>query len=242
MADALVRLQNLLGSPGLDPAKLMADLQDVALNASRFLLSHGAGVLSNLTGLLLHFGILLFLLFFLLRDGKDMLNHLKNFSPLGNHQEDRILQRIRDVARSVLLGSFLTALCQGLAGGVGLALCGIPGLFWGTVMAFASLVPVIGTALIWLPAVGWLVLMGSWKAAIFLAAWSILVVGSIDNFLRPFLMGGKSGLSPFSVFLAVMGGVQLFGLAGILYGPLIIGFAAVMLSIYEEEYRPKQTV
>ena len=124
-----------------------------------------------------------------------------------------------------------------LAGGIGLAIVGIPGLFWGTVMGFSSLIPVIGTALVWGPAVIYLLLFGKWKAGIFLLVWSIVLVGSIDNFLRPFLMRDENNLSPFYIFLAIIGGVQYFGLAGILYGPLILTFAMVMLYIYGVEYQ-----
>jgi predicted PurR-regulated permease PerM len=149
-----------------------------------------------------------------------------------------MIERIRAVARSVLLGNLLTGLCQGLVGGIGLALVGLPGLFWGAVMVVASLIPIVGTALVWVPAAGYLLLAGRWKSALFLVGWSVLLVGSIDNFVRPFLMGGAGGLSPFFVFLAIMGGLQYFGLAGVLYGPLVLAFAAVVLFIYKEEFRP----
>lgn len=113
----------------------------------------------------------------------------------------------------------------------------LPALFWGTVMAFSSLIPVVGTALVWVPAAGYLAMAARWKSAIFLIIWGVVVVGSVDNFLRPFLMRGKEGVSPFYIFLTIIGGIQLFGLAGILYGPLILGFATVMLYIYQVEYQ-----
>jgi predicted PurR-regulated permease PerM len=127
---------------------------------------------------------------------------------------------------------------QGIVGGIGLALAGIPGVFWGAVMGFTSLIPVVGTGLVWVPAAGYLMLAGRWKAAVFLVLWSIMLVSSIDSFLKPFLMRGPERLSPFYVFLAVMGGLQYFGLPGLLYGPLVLGFAAVILYIYQEEFRP----
>jgi predicted PurR-regulated permease PerM len=165
-----------------------------------------------------------------------MVERGRYFSPLRKDQEDRILTGVRVVAKSVLLGTFLTALCQGLVGGIGLALVGIPGLFWGTVMGFSSLIPLIGTALVWVPAAVYLVLLGKMKAAAFLAVWCVVLVGSIDNFLRPFLMRGEAKMSTFYIFLAIVGGVQYFGLTGILYGPLILSFAMIMLYIYGVEY------
>ena len=216
------------------------DLQGSLLQASKrvgqFLLSHGAGVLGDAANLVFYFLVMIFLLFYLLRDGSRMLSAIKELSPLPEDQENRILDKVRAVGRSAFLGNLLTALCQGFAGGIGLALVGIPALFWGTIMGFSSLIPVVGTALIWIPAIGYLLAFGRWKAAIFLALWSMLLVGSIDNFLRPYLMRGEGKMSPFYLFLAIIGGVKYFGLAGILYGPLILGFAAVMLSIYQAEY------
>jgi predicted PurR-regulated permease PerM len=103
-------------------------------------------------------------------------------------------------------------------------------------MAFTSLIPVVGTAVIWVPAVVYLVLVQSWGKALFLAIWSMLVVGSIDNFLRPFLMKGEGGISSIYLFFAILGGINLFGLVGILYGPLILGVAAILLHLYEHEY------
>jgi len=191
-----------------------------------------------LATLLSQFLIMFFVMFYLVRDGADLLKTLKVLSPLREDQEDRILARVRGVSRSVFLGSFVTAILQGIVGGIGLAIAGIPGLFWGAVMGFTSLIPVVGTALVWVPAAGYLVLAGHWKAAVFLILWSIVLVSSIDSFLKPFLMRGPGGLSPFYVFLAVMGGLQYFGLPGLLYGPLVLGFAAVILYIYEEEFRP----
>ena len=166
-----------------------------------------------------------------------MVVQIKYLAPLRKDQENKLINRIHAVARSALLGSFLTALCQGVAGGIGLWIVGIPGLFWGTMMGFTSMVPMVGTALIWIPASIYLMLIGKMKAAVFLLAWCVFLVGAIDNFLRPFIMKGKAEMSPFYIFLAIIGGVQYFGLAGILYGPLILAFAMVMLYIYGVEYQ-----
>jgi predicted PurR-regulated permease PerM len=206
--------------------------------AGQVLLRAGRGLLANLAGGLMQLFIILFVMFYLVRDGRATVQAAKDLIPLQEERKERILERVRSVAKTVLLGSLLTGLCQGVAGGVGLFLVGLPGLFWGAVMAVASLIPVVGTSLVWVPATGYLLLSGRWKAAIFLAAWSVLLVGSIDNFLRPFLMSGPGALSPIYVFLAVLGGLQYFGLAGVLYGPLVLAFTSVVLYIYKEEFRP----
>jgi predicted PurR-regulated permease PerM len=216
---------------------VVSNLLQVSRNLGQFLLGKGATLLGNAASLVTHFFIIIFVVFYLVRDGSEMLEKGRSFSPLRKEQEEELLQGIRSVTKSVLLGTFVTALCQGLVGGIGLALVGIPGLFWGTVMGFSSLIPIVGTALVWAPATIYLILMGSWKAALFFALWSIVLNGSIDNFVRPFLMRGEGRMSPFYIFLAIIGGVQYFGLSGILYGPLILTFAMIMLYIYGAEYR-----
>ncbi len=225
--------------PAFDLNKLdiPRNLLDLSKNVGQFLLSKGATILGNVAHLVTRFFIMIFIIFFLVRDGKDMVEKGRYFSPLRKDQEDRLLDGVRVVARSVLLGSFMTSLLQGLVGGIGLSLVGIPGLFWGTVMGFSSLIPVVGTALIWIPSVIYLLILGKTSSAIFLALWCMLLVGSIDNFLRPFFMGGEAKMSPFWIFLAILGGVQYFGLTGILYGPLILSFAMIMLYIYGVEYQ-----
>ncbi len=216
------------------------DLQGTLLKASKsfgqYLFSKGAGLLSNVAGFVMRFFIMIFLLYYLLRDGPDMLRKVKHLSPLRPDQEDRIFEKIKAVSKSALLGTFLTAIAQGIAGGIGLAISGIPGFFWGAMMGFASLIPVIGTAIVWVPSCIYLLIVGKTSWAVFLALWCIVVVGSLDNFLRPFLMKGEAQMSPFFVFLAILGGIQVFGFIGIIYGPLILGICAVLIYIYQVEY------
>lgn len=200
-------------------------------------LKQGYEVVGNFASITMRFVIMIFIAFYLIRDGEGMVKAIKHLSPLREDQEDRIFTKVRAVARSVLMGSMFTALLQGFAAAIGLAIVGVPAVFWGTMIAFSSLIPVVGTALFTLPITGYLLLIGSYKSAIFFGLWCAIVVGSIDNFVRPYLMRGEGGLSPFYVFLAIVGGIQVFGLSGLLYGPLIIGFAMVMLLIYEEEFR-----
>lgn len=221
---------------GLENIDYKDGLLKVSRNLSEFLVSNGAFLIGNVATFLTHFGIMLFILFFLTRDGDRMVLAMRRLVPLSDEQEDTIINSIRSVTRSVVMGTFLTAICQGTIGGLGMAIVGIPGIFWGTMMAFASMIPIVGTSLVWIPATSYLLIIGQWQNALILAAWSIILVGSIDQFLRPVFMKGKGGLSPFYIFLGIIGGVQLYGLAGILYGPLIFAFAKVMLIIYEIEF------
>lgn len=237
VVDGIGWLQSHLTFVDFSKLEVESHLLTASKNVGQFLINRGAGLLGDAATIVTRFFLLIFFLFYLLRDGESMIAAIKALSPLREDQEDRILQKMQAVARSALLGSFLTAVAQGVAGGIGLRLVGIPGLFWGTFMGFTSFIPVVGTALVWVPAVVYLLILGRTGAAAFLTLWSILLVGSIDNFLRPLFMKGQAGMSTFYIFLAILGGVQWFGLAGIVYGPLILAFAMVMLYIYQVEYR-----
>jgi predicted PurR-regulated permease PerM len=230
-------IQEHLDIYGFTKGNLQEYLLQASKRAGQFLLEHGVGVVRNVAGMVFHFFVMIFLTFYLVRDGNEMLAGIKVLSPLRDEQENRIIDKIRSVVKSALLANFLVAICQGVVGGLGLFIVGIPALFWGTIIAISSLIPLIGTSIVWIPSIAYLMIMGRWKAAIFLFLWAVLFVGTIDNFLRPFLMGGQERMSPFYLFLALIGGVSYFGLLGILYGPLILAFVAVMLYIYRVEYK-----
>ena len=221
---------------GLEDLNVRKIILDASAGLGQRLLSWGKGFLGNATGLVVHCLLLILLVFFFIRDGQAILERLKHLSPLSKEQEERLIERVRGLSRSVVMANGATAVAQGLAGGIGLWIAGISPLFWGSMMAFTSLIPVVGTTVIWVPAVVYLVLIQSWGKALFLAIWSIVVVGSIDNFLRPFLMKGEGGISSIYLFFAILGGINLFGIVGILYGPLILGIVAILLHLYEHEY------
>ena len=192
-------------------------------------------MLGSLTRFMMNFLLLLFVLFFVLRDHDKLIAFIRHALPLSRSQEDILFKEVKDVSKSALLGSLLTALTQGIVGGFGLWLAGFPGVFWGVVMAFASLIPFVGTALIWVPAAFYLAVTGEIEWAGFMLLWGALVVGSIDNFLRPLFMQGSS-MSTVVVFFSLIGGLQVFGLMGLIYGPLVFAVALVLFKIYEKEF------
>jgi len=216
---------------------LQADLIDISKSAGQMLLDSGTKIIGNVFVLTMNFVILMFVLFFLIRDGERMFERLRYLLPLTTDQENRIFRQLDDVAKSVILGAFIIALAQGVAGGLGLFIVGIQPFFWGCMMGFASLIPVVGTALIWLPVALYLILTGHWQWGVFLIGWGAVVVSGIDSVIRPILMQNRSKMSTFWVFLSIIGGIKFFGALGILYGPLVLGFAMVMLSLYAEDYK-----
>ncbi|EJI85441.1 permease [Alishewanella aestuarii B11] len=221
----------------LTPRQIIERLSEFAAGFSKELLNLSTKMLGDLTGLLFSFVLMLFVLYFLLRDHDKVVAAIQHYIPLSRSQKDALLSEAKLVARSAVLGSVLTAIAQGLAGGIAMAIVGFPGLFWGTMMAFASFIPAVGTALIWLPASLYLFFTGDWGWGLFLAGWGVLVVGSIDNVLRPILMQGSSNMSTLLIFLALLGGIQLFGLIGVIYGPIIFALTLVLLRLYTIEFK-----
>lgn len=208
-------------------------LTNVARDAGQKLFNWGTGAVN----LVAHFFLMLVIMFFLLKDGEGMVFKLKALIPLREEQKDIIIRQISRMAEAVLIGGFAVALIQGFVGGIGLALVGIPALFWGTVMCFAALVPVLGTGLVWVPAVVYLVLTKQYAEAAFLTVWCGVLVTSIDSILRPIIMRGSSKISLLFLFMSVFGGMQAFGMHGLIYGPLILSFVGGMIGIYSAEYK-----
>jgi predicted PurR-regulated permease PerM len=238
----LERLQELidrtLPEANLDSLSLRDQLAGLTDAAVQYLVQNGVEVFGNIADVIAKFFILLFLLFYLVRDGERMIERLRGLLPLREAQTSRIFAKIRDVTRAVVFGTFAVAVLQGVLGGVGFVIVGLPGLLWGTVIGVSSLVPVVGTALVTVPAIVYLFLNGLYWQTAFFAAWAVVLVGGVDNYLRPFLMRGQARMSPFCIFLAIVGGVATFGLSGLVFGPLIVAIAIVVVEIYREEYRP----
>lgn len=221
----------------INPQEVAQKVAVVSSQIGSQLVSFSAKILGDATAFILNFFLMLFVLFFLLRDHEQIIISLRHILPLSRSQEDKLLDKIEKVAKSAVMGSFLTAIAQGALGGLGMWLSGFPGLFWGTIIGFASFIPMVGTALIWLPAAIYLLLTGDTTWAIFLTVWSIAVVGSIDNLLRPLLMKGSAGMDTLLIFFSILGGIHLFGLIGLIYGPLIFSITIVLFHIYEDEFQ-----
>lgn len=221
----------------IDPNEVTQKVAQVASQVGTQIVGMSAQIVGDVTNVLMNFFLMLFVLFFLLRDQEKIITAFRHVLPLSRSQEDRLLDEIEEVSKSAVLGSFLTAIAQGLAGGFAMWLVGFPGLFWGTMMGFASFIPVVGTALIWVPAAIYLLLTNQWEWALFLTIWGVVIVGSIDNIVRPLLMQGNSGMNTLLIFFSLLGGIQLFGLIGLIYGPIIFALTLVLFNMYETEFK-----
>ena len=220
----------------IDEATIQAKLVQYARGFAQSMFNASATMVGNVAKMLLRFFLMIFMVFYFLREGRGMVLKLKYLAPMATHQEDVIIDSLQRVARAVLFGSLFIALLQGLVGALGLYLVGIPPLFWGTMMGMAALIPVIGTGLVWIPVSVYLYVFVSPGSAGFFLFWNIVLVTNIDTILRPMLMRKAAQVSPFYIFFAILGGIHAFGALGIFYGPLILSFLMVMLKIYSDEY------
>ena len=187
------------------------------------------GSVYQVIGLMLTF----YLLFFFLRDGRAGLLSLRYLSPLSMTEMDRLFSRVGDTIHATAYGTLAVSSVQGLLGGLMFWWLGLPApLLWGVVMGLLAVVPMIGAFVVWIPAALFLALEGSWGKALILTLWGMLVVGTIDNLLRPVLVGNRLKLHTVLAFLSVVGGLILFGPAGLILGPVTLTVTTVLLEIW----------
>jgi predicted PurR-regulated permease PerM len=224
---------------GVEEESIGAALSSLASRAVGFFLEHYSIILSGIGAFLLNFFIMVFSMFFFFRDGSRFLAELKRLVPLAPHYEDMLVTKLRNVVYATFFGIFATAICQGLAGGIIFFILGISNpILWGTATAIFSLVPVMGTATVWVPMAVYLILTGSVTKGIVLLILGSTVIGLVDNFVRPLIIEGRSdGMHLLLVFFALLGGLVLFGPAGLVLGPLITALLVAFLDIYKIEFR-----
>ena len=183
---------------------------------------------------LLSFAVMLFLLYFFLRDGDVMLERTLPLIPLDDERKDRLFRQLSAVTRAIVFGTSVTALAQGLLVGVGFAIASLPSpVVFAVLAALLSLLPIGGAAFVWGPAVIWLFIDGRYGYAIFMLAWG-LMLGGLDNILRPLLISGRAKISALAVFVGVLGGIPAFGAIGIIAGPVILSLVIALAEFAEE--------
>jgi predicted PurR-regulated permease PerM len=202
------------------------------------LASLGGAAFFGAVGTVLSFTVMIFLLFFLLRDGAVMLRTGVGLVPLSPEHKELLILRVTSVTRAVVLGTVLTAIVQGTLLGVGFAITGLPApIVFGVLGAVLSVVPVGGTALVWVPASVGLFLTGDPAWGMFLATWGLLLVSTADNFLKPMLISGRAHVPTLAIFIGVIGGLSAFGLVGMFLGPIVIALVLTLVK-FAFETRP----
>jgi predicted PurR-regulated permease PerM len=216
---------------------LVEQFREVAARTGGALVGKVAAATRGTLNLFLQLFVLLYAMFFFLLDGPDILRKILYYIPLAPAEEEALLERFVSVTRATLKGSLLIGAIQGAAAGLAFWATGVPGpAFWGTVMVVLSVIPALGAALVWIPAVVYLFLVGKVAAGVVLLAWCALVVSTIDNFLRPRLVGRDARMSDLLILLSTLGGIFLFGAVGFIVGPIVAALFVAIWHIYGETF------
>ena len=222
-----------------------ADIQQWVISASKgvldFALANTKVLLLGALGLIASLFLMLFILYFFFRDGEEMAGEFLRILPTEPSRKARLIAHLSSVTKAVVYGSLLTSLVQGALIGLAFEVCGLPSpVVFGVIAAILSLLPVGGTAFVWVPGAIALAAEGRWGWAIALAVWGALVVGSADNVLRPMLISGRAEISTLPIFFGVLGGIGAFGPIGMFLGPVILALALAVLRFAREETAPAE--
>jgi predicted PurR-regulated permease PerM len=218
--------------------QIVEKLGEAVGSIGRFLVTSLSDTTRGTVTFLFQFFIFLYTMFFLLMDGPAMLRSLLRNLPLEDHEQERMLGKFVSVSRATLRGTLVIGLVQGTLSGVAFWVVGIDGaLFWGTVMVVLSVLPVIGGALVWVPAVIILAATGQFAKAIGLAAFCSVVVGSIDNLLRPRLVGRDTQMHDLLILFSTLGGIAFFGPIGFLVGPILAALFVTSWELFGDAFR-----
>ena len=213
-----------------------------AQSSSKVLVERATGIAQNVLLFTVNVIITLITLFFLLRDGKEFFSKLQRLVPMDREHQQRLFKNIVDAVLAVVHGSLVVGMVQGILAGLAYYFLGVPfAVLWGVVTGFVALLPVGGSTLVSIPATLYLFLQGETLRAFLLLAWSLGIVGTVDNVLKPLIIGNRLGLPVLFLFFGILGGLALFGAVGIVLGPVIFALLRALLDLYSEEYRqPEQ--
>jgi predicted PurR-regulated permease PerM len=221
----------------IDIEQLKSQLSSSALVVSQFLATQAVAIGQNTIRIAVYFFMMLYLLFFFMRDGTRIIDGLVRALPFGDERERHLLGRFAEVSRATIKGTLVVGLVQGLIGGIMFAILGIGGpVLWGVIMALLSIIPAVGPAFVWLPAAVILIVKGEIVQGIALIVVGTLVIGLVDNLLRPILVGRDTKMPDYLILLSTLGGLTAFGLAGVVIGPIIASLFLSVWEMAEEEY------
>ncbi len=211
--------------------QIVQKLGEFVAGAGSFLVSKLAATTRGTAVFFFKLFIMLYSMYFFLTDGAKVLDKILYYMPLSASEENRMVEKFVSVSRATLKGTLIIGVVQGGLAGFAFAVIGIDGaFFWGTIMAVLSIIPGVGTALVWVPAAVFLFAVGRPIAALLLTVWCVGLVGTVDNVLRPWLVGKDTKMPDLLILLGTLGGLVLFGVAGIIIGPIV---AALFVTVWE---------
>ena len=223
-------INQLIAWSGLSINDLIEKADDFLISASKMLYQSVSTISANVINFFVSLFIFVYLTFFFLRDGEKILQHCMDAFPMKNEDESYLLDQFQKTTRATIKGTVMVALAQGFLGYLTLLLIGINGaLIWGAVMALLSIVPAVGTVLVWLPIALVLFLNGEIMDASLLIFSGVFIIGMIDNLLRPILIGKETKMPDYLILLTTIGGISIFGITGFIVGPII---ASLFISIW----------
>lgn len=227
-----IMIKNKL-DPYVDLSKIKPKIliENSLKSVSKIALAQTTQIIANAGRVIFQFFLMIFFMFFLFRDGKQLFYQIHSVIPMSPDKKSLTIRHLKNVIESTMYGGVVVALIQGILGGILFAVLGVPSpVFWGAVMAFLAFIPILGPFLVYIPAGLILIVTGEYVQGIILIAIGIIVVSQIDNILRPLLVSGKTGMHTMLLFISIMGGISMFGLLGIVLGPFI---AAVFVSMFD---------
>jgi len=218
--------------------ELRAPISEVVKFISKFLYEQATAIASNIFKLLVNFFLMLLVTYYLFIDGDRLISFITNLSPLPEDQDTALIKKFKDMARAVLVVNGFSGLVQGTLGGIVFASFGIkPAFFWGVIMALFAFLPILGIGAVFIPAAIYLFLKDRMAAGIFFVIFYLIVSSSIEYFVKPKLVGGQVKMHSLLVFFSIVGGLKLFGILGIIYGPLVVTAFLTLTDIYYASYQ-----
>jgi predicted PurR-regulated permease PerM len=202
--------------------------------AGAVLLGQSLGLVGNILGAIVKVFFVIITMYYLFRDGDKIVHALPGALPLDNEQSAAIIARTSQVVSASVYGVVTIAMLQGVLGGLAFWILGVPSpILWGAVLAFVCMIPIAGSFFVWLPASIYLIMTGHWTKAVLLSLWGGLVISTVDNFLRPKLIKNQTKLHELFVFFSVLGGMSVFGLLGIVLGPVVLAITLGLLNTFK---------
>jgi predicted PurR-regulated permease PerM len=213
-------------------------ISDIGKYVGRFLFDQANQLAQNILSFLISFFFMLLIIYYLLIDGNRLISFIIDLSPLPNEQDRKLIQKFQDMAGAILIGNGLAGFIQGLLGGAVFAIFGLNSPFlWGVIMSFLAFLPIVGIGVVFLPASIFLFLKGRMGAGIFFIIFYAVLSAGIEYIFKPKLVGDRVQMHTLLVFLAIIGGLKVFGILGIIYGPIIVTAFLTLTDIYHTSYQ-----
>jgi len=212
-------------------------VKEYSSKISGFLINATANIFLSIMSGLLQIFVIAFTMFYLLMQGPKVLKHIKKILPLAKESKNKLFKDVQDTTNGIIFGLVMSGLAQGIAAAVGLWLVGVPNaIFWGLMTTIVAILPAIGASAIWIPSSIYLLSLNRIVPAVLLLLYGAFFISSIENIMKPRWIGKKAKIHPIVILLGLLGGLSIFGLAGILIGPLILSLVVVTYRVLDEKH------